>query len=68
MNDRVTNANSNSFIQIRKNKLPYGGSCVVDKTIGYAMSTLFEVKCVDWRDDDGSVQIYEYYGKIDLFI
>ena len=66
MKDRTTNAMSNSFIQIRKNQLPYGGSCTVDKTVGYTMSTLFVVKCQNWRDDDGSIQIYEYYGKIEL--
>lgn len=51
-----------SSLTLVKNKLPYGGQCTVDKTIGTAMSTLFTIMCFNWADDDGSIVRYEYFG------
>ena len=44
------------------NNLPYGGYCYVDKYNGTSLSTLFNVKCVNWLDKDGFVAHYEYFG------
>jgi hypothetical protein len=56
------NIEGSSSIVFQLNQIPYGGSCTVNQTTGYALSTDFEVSCEDWSDDDGQIVRYELNG------
>ncbi len=51
-----------SSLIFKKNQLPKGGACFVDKYIGVSLQSSFNVICVGWFDPDGSVERYEYFG------
>ena len=46
------------------NELPKGGLCYVDKYNGLSLQTDFNILCVDWLDSDGTIERYEYFGKV----
>jgi hypothetical protein len=54
--------NSSASMQFKINQKPVNGTCYVDKFEGFAMSTLFNITCQDWVDEDGIVIKYEYFG------
>ena len=45
------------------NSLPFGGNCYVDNYNGTCLSTLFNIRCINWKDSDGIIVRYEYMGK-----
>ena len=59
--------NGLSSLTLKINQLPKDGSCYVDKLNGTSMLTNFFVKCIFWSDPDGSVDKYEFYGKMYFF-
>jgi hypothetical protein len=57
-----TQTGSSSLI-FKVNNLPFGGVCFYNLNKGISLATLFEISCSDWKDSDGSIERYEFYGK-----
>ena len=53
-----------SSIILKINQLPRLGTCSVDKTNGTSLLTVFTITCINWKDIDGTIEKYEYFGKI----
>ena len=51
-----------SSIILKTNKLPFNGSCFVDKLVGVSLSDYFNIRCENWVDSDGTIQTYEFFG------
>lgn len=51
---------SKSALNFAINKPPYNGSCSINPLNG-TTSTLFEISCIDWFDEDG-IKDYALYG------
>ena len=57
-----------SSLVFRVNQLPSNGSCTVRPTSGQILTTLFQITCTNWEDPDGSIERYEYFGKLIYFV
>jgi hypothetical protein len=58
------NSSANASMIYSINKPPQNGTCSIDKLIGYAAQTFFNIKCVNWTDPEGGTVVkYEYFGK-----
>jgi hypothetical protein len=44
------------------NQLPRDGSCTVSPLNGIAFNTTFTISCMNWKDIDGSIEQYAFYG------
>lgn len=44
------------------NSKPFGGTCSVNSNNGYALTSYFTIKCLNWQDSDGEIMRYEYQG------
>lgn len=51
---------SSSALNIVINQPPYNGSCSINPLNG-TTSTLFDISCHDWVDEDG-IEDYSFYG------
>jgi len=51
-----------SSMQFKKNSLPSGGKCGINKFNGTSLSTYFDIICVGWWDPDGKIETYEFFG------
>ena len=51
-----------SSLILKQNLLPTDGACSVDKTNGSSLLTYFYVSCQNWKDPDGSIVNYEFFG------
>lgn len=51
-----------SGIVFKLNKPPSNGLCNIDPENGTAMITYFTIFCMNWEDDDGTIDNYEYYS------
>jgi hypothetical protein len=55
------NVKGASSLIFQTNQIPFGGHCHVNKTTGFAVSTVFDVTCENWQDD-GEIVRYELNG------
>ena len=51
-----------SAMIIKKNQLPKSGSCYLSPEAGWAYDTRFSIRCSNWKDSDGKIVKYEFYG------
>ena len=56
--------NGLSSVKLLVNQQPKNGNCTVDKYSGISLSTTFNIKCLNWIDPDGTIERYEFMGKI----
>ena len=63
------NATSGSYsssarIILKINELPERGTCqVVSNLTGLALETFFTISCFNWKDPDGFIYSYDFYGE-----
>lgn len=60
--DRNLSSISVSNMIFKVNRKPINGSCTVDSITGLAVTTSFKLNCSNWKDIDGSITKYEFYG------
>ena len=48
-------------MNLKLNREPFNGTCDVNIYDGYALTTFFEITCVNWCDIDGYITRYEYF-------
>lgn len=53
-----------SSLILALNQLPYGGSCKISPTSGFAYYTNFTLNCSNWIDSDGNIKKYEFFGQL----
>lgn len=53
-----------SSMQFKINSLPTGGQCGLSIYNGTSLSTYFDIMCLGWRDPDGKIENYEFFGMI----
>jgi hypothetical protein len=49
-------------LSLKINSLPKNGLCECNTYNGTSLDTIFYIMCQDWKDDDGEIQAYEFFG------
>ena len=55
-------------LNFKMNTLPKNGYCDCSTYNGTSLETVFYIMCQDWKDDEGTIHAYEFFGNFSNFV